>query len=594
MKRALFLITLLVIGGLGLLKSQESSEKFVRAEELIDNGFYLEATQLLQELCNEDDKNYLHFKELGYAYLNLYNYENAITNFSKATELNPECIKCYSHMARAWYELGDFATAESIIEKGFTLSDTTSHLYMNRGLIYMQTGRNEQALQDFSTAISLSPEDPDLYIIRANYYLLVSEAYNAYSDISAAIQLRPENDEYYYYRAYILTNLNVHDEALIDIEKAIKLNSNYSDYYNLKFTILMNMENYEEAEKAVLKSIDIKPDDHFAYISLGDLYFQISNADRFCECYKKAIELHPEEKSENKTSIINYHSRYCDKNRMPYYFVRTLGHFNNSNFGECINLCESGLNISGISAVLYNVKASSHLSRLEYEIAEADFEKCLDNRNLLITEVKDYYSYPLNDADASRIAQSYIVKSHFGIAMTELVSKDFENAMINITKAIDMAESIDDFDGKEFLYITKGLIYVGMNDLVNAEKHFEIANEKNQYNSLSKLNIAMLTILKSGKYNAKKLEFAYVPEHLCPRLIIPTIKPNKTLNIEEIKVAIDICDQAIAIYPEFAYAYLIKSKLSQLLGDSEYCKQASYAKEYGIFNAFDELKIECK
>jgi hypothetical protein len=75
---------------------------------------------------------------------------------------------------------------------------------------------------------------------------------------------------------------------------------------------------------------------------------------------------------------------------MPYYFVRTLGYFNNSNFGECIYLCETGLSISGTSAVLYNVKASSHLSRLEYELAENDFKKSLENRNLLISEVKDY------------------------------------------------------------------------------------------------------------------------------------------------------------------------------------------------------------
>lgn len=594
MKNILIISVLLILGSYGILKSQEVSEKFLRAEKLIDNGLYLEASQLLHELCIEDDKNFEYFKELGYAYLNMYNYENAIINFSSAINVNPNCIKCYSHMARAWYELGDFVTAETIVEKGFALSDTTAHLYMTRGLIYMQTGRNEQALQDFSKAIKLSPEDPDLYIIRANYYLMNSEAYNAYSDISSAIKLSPENDEYYYYRAYILTNLNVHDEALIDIEKAINLNNQYADYYNLKFTIYMNMGNYDLAEQAVLKSIDIRPDDHYAYISLGDLYFQTSNMDRFCDCYKKAIELHPNDNPENKTSLINYHSRYCDKNRMPYYFVRTLGHFNNSNFGECIYLCETGLSLSGTSAVLYNVKASSHLSRLEYELAENDFKKSLENRNLLISEVKDYYSYPLNDADASRIAQSYIVKSHFGIAMTELIQKNYDNALADITKAIDMAESIEDFDGKEFLYVTKGLIYIGKNELDNALDNFIIADEKNPYNSIGKLNIAMLSILRSGKYNTKKLAFCYVPEILCPRLILPAIKPNKTINADDFKDAIEICDNAIALNSENAYAYLLKSKLLQLSGNPDYCKYAGNAKDFGIFNAFEELNIECK
>lgn len=594
MKKFLLVFVVIIIATCGGLKCQEISDKFSRAEEMIDNGLYFEASQLLNELCIENDKNYEYFKELGYAYLNLFNYENAIVNFSKAIELNPACIKCYSHIARAWFELGDYQIAESYIIKGFELSDTTAHLYMTRGLIYMQTERNEKALEDFSTAIELSPDDPDLYIIRANYYLVMSEAYNAYGDISSAIKLKPENDEYYYYRAYILTNLNVYDEALIDIDKAISLNDKYADYYNLRFTILMNMGNYDQAEQAVLKSIELKPDDHFAYINLGDMYFQTSNIDSYCECYKKAIELHPDEVSENKTNLINHHSKYCNKNRMPYYFVRTLGHFNNSNFGECINLCESGLNTSGISAVLYNVKASSHLSRLEYELAQEDFTKSLENKNLLLAEVKDYYSYPLNDAEASRIAQSYIVKCNFGLAMIKLVLHEYDNAIAEITEAIEMAESIDDFDGKEFLYITKGLICVGKNELDSAMNNFITAKEINPYNSICELNIAMITILKSGKYNPKKLEFSYVPEYLCPRLVLPAIKPNKSINEQQVGEAIILCNNAIELYPELAYAYLLKAKLIQLSGDTDYCKYAAQAKELGIFNAYSELKIDCK
>jgi tetratricopeptide (TPR) repeat protein len=178
--------------------------------------------------------------------------------------------------------------------------------------------------------------------------------------------------------------------------------------------------------------------------------------------------------------------------------------------------------------------------------------------------------------------------------MTELIQKNYDNALVNIAKAIDMAESIENFDGKEFLYVTKGLIYVGKNDLDNALNNFKIADEKNPYNSISKLNIAMLSILRSGKYNTKKLAFCYVPENLCPRLILPAIKPNKAINTDDFKDAIDICDNAIDLNSENAYAYLLKSKLLQLSGNPDYCKYAGNAKDLGIFNAFEELNIECK
>ena len=103
-----------------------------------------------------------------------------------------------------------------------------------------------------------------------------------------------------------------------------------------------------------------------------------------------------------------------------------------------------------------------------------------------------------------------------------------DEALENIIKAIDMAEFIKDFDGLEFLYNTKGMIYLAQNDLDNAIKSFNTADGKNPYNSISKLNLALIRVLQSTKYNAKNLHFEYVPELLSPRLILPSMKLAKT------------------------------------------------------------------
>ncbi len=594
MKKAILVFIILVISAGQLVFSQEQSEKYKRAEELTELGMYPDATKLLEELCVEDPGNFLYFQDLGWLYLNQFDYDAAIKTYTKATEINPACFKCYSHIARAYYEKSDYAKAESIIAKGFAISDTTAHLYMTRGLIYQRTNRGALALSDFNIAIKLTPEDDDLYIVRANYYLEASEAYNAYSDISSAIKIDPANPDYYYYRAYILTNLKVHDEALIDIEKAINLKNNFADYYNLKFTIHMNRGEFDLAEQAVMKSIEIKPNDHFAYVSLGDLYMQIGDMDRYCECYQKAIELHPDDNSENKSALITSHGKYCNNKKMPYYFVRALGRFNDNNFGECISITEAGINAVGKSAVLYNLKATSHLSRQEYELAEIDFNNCIANKAMLVGEVKDFYSYPINDTDAKRVAESYNIKSDFGLAAIKLVMREYDPALIYIIKALASAETIDDFDGLEFLYNTKAMIYLAKDDMDNALKNLKIADEKNPYNSISKLNIALISVLKNCKYNKKKLVFIYVPEMLFPRLELPALKLNKDYNADELKEAMATCDQIISIEPENAYAYLLKAKIAQLLNQTDYCEYANMAKEYGIFNAFKELKIKCE
>lgn len=574
--------------------AQDKNEDYIKSEALIKGEKYDEAALVLDDLCKRFPDSYEYFRDLGYVYLNLLNFDEAIKAYTTATELNKDCYKCYSHLARAWYEKGEYSKAEQIVALGFAVSDTTAHLYMTRGLIYMSTNRGPLALKDFSRAIELAPDDEDFYILRANFYLQNGEGYNAYSDISSAIKINPDNAEYYYYRAYILTNLNVHDEALIDIDKAISLSPNYADYYNLKFTVHMNRGEYDKAEQAVIKSIEIKPNDYYAHVSLGDLYMQISNMDRFCDCYSRAIELHAGDNLESKESMIYKHDRYCISGKMPYYFVRALGFYNEGNFNNCISTSEVGLNITGPAPILYNIKASAHLSKLEYDKARIAYDSCLILRTNLKTNVSDFYSYPISDSDAELVASSYVVKSHFGLAIIFLVKKDFDSGLINIIKAIEKAESLEGFDGLELLYVTKGLIYFGKNDLINAEKNFKIAQEKNPYSVLPKVNLALLSVLNSTSYNPKKITFTYEPDVMCPRLIIPIIKLPKEFDTKSLDPALGICNTLIEFQPESPYAYLVKAKIQLLCGDNNYCETALLAREYGLFNSFVEIGADCK
>lgn len=590
-----FIITfILTISSFALLYSQEKHEDFIKSENLIKQGEYENAAKILEELCKEYPENYEYLSELGYSYLNSFRFDDAIETYSKAIGINKDCYKCYSHLARAYYEIEEYSIAEETIAKGFAISDTTAHLYMTRGLIYQSTNRGPQALKDFTKAIELMPNDADYYTVRLNYYLQTGATYDAYSDITMAIKINPINPEYYYYRAYILSNLSVYDEALIDIDKAISLRDNYADYYNLKFTIHMSRAEYNLAEQAVIRSLEIKPNDYYAHMSLGDLYMQINNIDRFCDCYSKAIELNSDKQSESTESMKYKYEKYCINNRMPYYLIRALGYHNAEDFGKSIAESDKGIKTVGNSATLYNIKASSHLSKREYKLASIAFDSCLILKDKLILEVKDFYSYPLSDSDAEKVAASYVVKSDFGLAVTNLIEKDYDAALIHIIKAIETAESLEGFDKIELLYTAKGLIYIGKNDLKNAEKNFDIAIDKNPYNGIPRINKAMVKVLLSAKYKPKKLAFIYEPEILCPRLIIPAMKLPKDFDFTQFDSALETCNLVIDFQPESPYAYLMKAKILQLSGDKSYCEFASQARELGLFNSFEELGADCR
>ena len=547
----------------------------------MDNFEFEEAIPILNSLIIVKPNNYEYQQSLGYSYLNLSDYNSAISSYTKAIELNPDCIKCYSHCARALFELGELEKALETVNRGLKLSDTTAHLYMTRGLIYQAWKDADNAMFDFTRAVHLDKTNTDYLITRANFYILTNQVHFAYSDLSDAIELEPEMADYYYYRAYILMGLNVLDEALIDIDKAISLDNTMADFYYLKFSIHFSRLEYDLAEKSVKKSLEINPNSYMAYTNLGDLYFQTNRFEEYCEAYEKALTFIPADEITKATEIRTTNLKYCNDSLMPYYFIRALRAFNNAEYRKAIEIVDAGLQKFANSAVLDNLKASAYIAVRDYKNANVFFEQSLQNKDLLQAEVMDFYSIKLSDEDVKLVANSYIVKSDFSLAMIHLKNHEAEAAMQKLNKAIELAETMESFDGKEFLYNLKGLIFVFQGDNQNAVKQFNIAKEKNPFYQQSFNNEALAKLLEVSKYKPNSLEFEYYEPIKTMRMKIPNLKLLKN-NEDKLNEALSICNLVIEKENTNAYAYLIKAKILMLKGDNSYKQFMDKAVEYEI------------
>ncbi len=571
--------------------TQTNEEKHKTADDMINNYQFSEAAPILIELTNSEPENFTYTRDLAFTYLNLYDYRKAIELFEKAIELNPDCIKCYSHLSRAWYETNNLEEAEKIITEGFKLSDTTAHLYMTRGLIYQAYENMDKAMLDFTKAVQLDRTNTDFLITRANFYIQTNQNHFAYSDISDAIKLDPENAEYYYYRAYILLHLQLYDEALIDINTSITLNNSVADFYNLQFSIYFSIKDYELAEKSLMNSLKIQPDSYMAYINLADLYFQSSKIEEYCTANHKALELIPPENEYQIKSIQTTTDKYCNDNRMPYYFVRSLTSYNNGNLNETIEIISAGLKKIDKSSVLENLLATCYMSLKDYDKAFEYFNKSYDKKDMLEDEVVDFYSIELKKEDIEYVANSYIIKSDFGLGMIYLINHKTEEALVRLKQAEKMAESLEDFEGKEFVNNVIGYVLLYNNEYDKAFEQYDIAIKKNPYYQLSYLNKAVTKLLQACKYKRSKLQFEFDDYFNSLRLIIPKLK-LKNGQDELLKESLNICNTVIENDPNCAYAYLIKAKISEFLGDADYKKYADKAIELNIPNAYDELNIK--
>ena len=85
-------------------------------------------------------------------------YDQALVEFRKALEFNPENVNAHFGMAIAHMMEYDEATAFEWFEKTMALAPDFAPAYANRGIYLDKLGRYEEALEDYKRALTLDPD----------------------------------------------------------------------------------------------------------------------------------------------------------------------------------------------------------------------------------------------------------------------------------------------------------------------------------------------------------------------------------------------------------------------------------------------------
>ncbi len=85
-------------------------------------------------------------------------YDQALIEFNKALEFNPENVNAHFGMAIAYMQQNDSASAFEWYEKTLSMDSEYAPAYANRGMLNDRLGRYEEALEDYKQALRLDPD----------------------------------------------------------------------------------------------------------------------------------------------------------------------------------------------------------------------------------------------------------------------------------------------------------------------------------------------------------------------------------------------------------------------------------------------------
>jgi tetratricopeptide (TPR) repeat protein len=120
-------------------------------------------------------------------------YDQAIANYTRAIEINPNYAKAYFYRGLAYQDKGDYDRAIADYTKAIEINPKLDIAYNNRGLAYQDKGDYDRAIADYTKAIEINPKFDVAYYNRGSTYYKKGDHHRGIYDMQMACKLGNKN-----------------------------------------------------------------------------------------------------------------------------------------------------------------------------------------------------------------------------------------------------------------------------------------------------------------------------------------------------------------------------------------------------------------
>jgi tetratricopeptide (TPR) repeat protein len=215
--------------------------------------------------------------EIAMELINAGDFEAAVIAFGDVLAIDPQNADAYFHRGRAHYNLYNAEEALSDFDNAFLYGfGNTAWNYNLRGLTYVDLERYEDAIADFTEALAI---DPYYGAVLRNRAWVNSEFLNNWEahveDYERVIELAPGNASYLNSLGWGLIQLGRYAEALPYLDTALNISPDLNFALDSRGWAHLGLGNYEEARTDFERAIQLN--EPYSYYGLGALYHELGN-----------------------------------------------------------------------------------------------------------------------------------------------------------------------------------------------------------------------------------------------------------------------------------------------------------------------------
>ncbi len=286
--------------------------------------------------------------------------------------------------------------------------------FIKVGEEFMEYGKYEDAVIQFSNAIDVDPDNEDAHLYRAQSYEKLQDYSNALKDYEKLTIFDEKEDEYFYNTARMYYLLQDYEKSLQFVDKALDNTRIYPQARQLKVNVLIELEKYNDALEVAKNALRYREND-INFYNYGVVNELVGLYDEAEDAYKKAIR-------KNK-SLVKAYVKLADLQRKR------------KKLTEAFETVNSAINIKDSYTDAYRVRSAIYADQLKYSEAINDIS------TILLIEPDNSEMYYLRGLYYQDYAQHMNAISDFN----KVISMDDQNAEAYFRRAYSY-EQIMRFD----------------------------------------------------------------------------------------------------------------------------------------------------
>lgn len=165
---------------------------------------------------------------------------------------------------------------------------------IQEALLHHQSGRLAEAEAIYRHVLQLEPDNADALYLLGVVALQAGQNEAAIELISKAIRVDSANPLYFLNLGAAYQALGLYNEAAENLHRAIALEPNFAEAHNSLGNVLRCIGKFEEALGSCRRALSIKPDYADALCNLGTVLQETGQLDEAVAMYQKALSLKPD------------------------------------------------------------------------------------------------------------------------------------------------------------------------------------------------------------------------------------------------------------------------------------------------------------